>query len=313
MKVFVGVTDNAWFATLKEHGCTEANFWLPSARSFKALKPGDLFLFKLHYPQNRIVGGGFFVSYSVLPTFLAWDAFGVGNGTGSLQELDSAIRKYRKKRNQEGDYLQIGCVVLDGLFYFDEANPMPAPPDWSSNIVMGKTYSADGGVGSQLVEQVASRVSGAWVVDVFEEDALKLTRDEVVSGYRRGMVNQRIGQGSFRVLITDAYQRRCAITGERTLPVLQAAHIKSFSEGGPNAISNGILLRSDLHTLYDRGYLAIDEDYRVDVSKRLHEDFDNGQAYYALKGCRLAVLPERQQQRPLKEYLQWHNDMVYLG
>lgn len=313
MKVFVGVTDNNWFATLRENACTEANFWLPSARNFKALSPGDLFLFKLHYPQNCIVGGGTFVDYSVCPTFLAWDAFRIGNGTNSLEELNLSIRKYRKKRNQEGDNLQIGCVVLNELFYFDESNPMPAPRDWSSNIVTGKTYSADEEVGSELVEQVASRVKGAWVVDATVEDAGSPHADEVASGYRRGMANHRIGQGSFRILITDAYQRRCAITGEKTLPVLQAAHIKSLSAGGPNAVNNGILLRSDIHALYDSGYITIDTDYRVDVSHRLHDDFDNGLVYYAFKGRRLKVLPKQQWQRPLKDYLQWHNDEIYLG
>jgi putative restriction endonuclease len=39
-------------------------------------------------------------------------------------------------------------------------------------------------------------------------------------------VQPRLGQGAFRLLVTDAYQRRCAVTGERTLPVLDAAHIR---------------------------------------------------------------------------------------
>lgn len=69
------------------------------------------------------------------------------------------------------------------------------------------------------------------------------------------LMRARLGQGAFRVMVSDAYQRRCAVTGERTLPFLEAAHIRPYTEEGPRVISNGLLLRSDLHTLFDRGYM----------------------------------------------------------
>ena len=86
------------------------------------------------------------------------------------------------------------------------------------------------------------------------------------------------------MLVTDAYNRRCAVTGERTLPVLQAAHIKPYAESGPNRVSNGLLLRSDLHILFDRGYVTINRDYRLEVSPRIREEFENGRQYYAMAG-----------------------------
>lgn len=64
------------------------------------------------------------------------------------------------------------------------------------------------------------------------------------------IVRPRLGQGAFRIVVTDTYERRCAVTGERTLPVLEAAHIKSYADGGAHDITNGLLLRSDLHTLF---------------------------------------------------------------
>lgn len=54
------------------------------------------------------------------------------------------------------------------------------------------------------------------------------------------IIYPRIGQGTFKVIVTEAYHRRCAITGEKT--------------------SNGLLLRKDMHTLFDRGYITINED-----------------------------------------------------
>ena len=113
------------------------------------------------------------------------------------------------------------------------------------------------------------------------------------------------------ILVADAYQRRCAITGERTMPVLQAAHIRSFGQEGPNAVNNGILLRSDMHALFDAGYITIDDDLRVVVSKRLHDDYGNGKDYYPYHGRRLSVVPERASHRPAKEYLDWHHDHVF--
>lgn len=63
----------------------------------------------------------------------------------------------------------------------------------------------------------------------------------------------RLGQGTFRIVVTDAYERQCAVTGERTLPVLEAAHVRPYGRSGPHDPRNGLLLRSDLHTLFDRG------------------------------------------------------------
>lgn len=89
MKIWVGVTDEDWFVRLKHLEPDEVNFWQPSGgRAFRALAPGEPFLFKLHSPKNVIVGGGFFVSHTPLPTSLAWDTFGIKNGVGSLREPD---------------------------------------------------------------------------------------------------------------------------------------------------------------------------------------------------------------------------------
>ena len=103
----------------------------------------------------------------------------------------------------------------------------------------------------------------------------------------------------------------CAATGEKTLPVLQAAHIKPYSYGGEHAITNGLLLRADLHILFDRGYLTITPDLRVEVSPRIKEAWTNGRDYYALHGSELKNLPEHAALRPSIELLQWHNENVY--
>jgi putative restriction endonuclease len=127
------------------------------------------------------------------------------------------------------------------------------------------------------------------------------------------LARARLGQGGFRVLVTEAYGRRCAVTGERTLPVLQAAHVKPFSRKGPHVLGNGVLLRSDIHTLFDRGYVGITPDLRLVVSSRLKADFSNGREYYAHHGSPLQCLPGRPEDRPAAEYIEWHREHVFLG
>src|SRR5690606_4188260 len=98
------------------------------------------------------------------------------------------------------------------------------------------------------------------------------------------LVKVRIGQGAFRVMVTNAYEKKCAITGEKTLPVLEAAHIKPYAKSGRHLISNALLLRSDIHKLFDTGYLTITTDHKVLVSRRIKEEFENGREYYRFHG-----------------------------
>lgn len=305
MKIYVGVTDKDWYELVKSECADEVNFWKPGTSNFKALQQNDMFLFKLHAPDNYIVGGGFFVRFSILPTYLAWEAFGIKNGTRSLKELNDRIMKYRARNRIDGENPQIGCIILTEPFYFDQNEWMPIPADWKNSIVQGKTYDTDSFIGRKLYYDVLERIGDQKVDSAENEDELPR--------YSESMTKHRIGQGAFRVGVTDAYQRRCAITGEKTLPVLQAAHIKPVSEKGPYKISNGILLKSDFHTLYDEGYITITTDFRVDVSKRLHDDYGNGKDYYKYHGQHMLILPDSIEQRPSREYLEWHNEHVFLG
>ena len=300
MQIYVGITDYKWFQFLKERNCEEVNSWKPGSQPFKALQQNELFLFKLHAPQNYIVGGGYFVKYSLFPTYLAWAAFGEKNGTSSLCELNNAIEKYRARNNIIVQNPQIGCIILTDVFYFDECDWIPAPENFSRSIVQGKRYHTENADGMRLFQEVQERLHTGFLLS------------EQVNRYKEYLAKHRLGQGAFRVVVTDAYKRRCSITGEKTLPVLEAAHIKPYAAEGPNSVNNGLLLKSDFHTLFDSGYITIDEDYRIDVSRRLHEDYGNGRDYYKYHGQKLLILPEKKIDLPSRDYLRWHNENVFL-
>ena len=126
------------------------------------------------------------------------------------------------------------------------------------------------------------------------------------------LIRPRLGQGAFRVAVTDAYDRACAVTGEHSLPALEAAHIRPFAQEGPHVVNNGLLLRADLHRLFEQGYIGIDPEGRLDVSERLRADYNNGKTYYPFRGTQLAM-PRMEKERPDRELLQWHHKQVFLG
>jgi len=90
----------------------------------------------------------------------------------------------------------------------------------------------------------------------------------------------------------------------------RAAHVRPLPAGGEHRIDNGPLLRSDVHTLFDRGYLAVDPRYRLQVSPRLRSEFGNGEQFYTRAGSTIA-LPERRTDRPHRDLLEWHLDEVF--
>lgn len=305
MKLYVGLTDRSWYDHLAamDPAPDEVNFWRPGGlTNFKAVEPGAPFLFKLHNPDNVISGWGYFFQHFKLPVSLAWRAYEQKNGAVSLSRLRDLIRKHRGADEHDP---WIGCTILTSPVFLPRDEWFPVPSDWASNIVSGRTYTSDDPLAAALWDAVQQRERIASPLD----DQLAIA----LEGPRYGaefVARARLGQGTFRILVTDAYNRRCAMTGEKTLPVLEAAHIRSFSEGGPNRTSNGLLLRSDLHTLFDSGYMTVTPDYHVEVSPRIREEFNNGKEYYALHGSPL-TLPDDPAARPAREYLEWHNEKVF--
>lgn len=302
MRFWVGVTDQDWFEHLRARAPDEVNFWQPSAgRRAVRLEAGAPFLFKLHAPRNYVVGGGFYVRYSALPARLAWEAFGEKNGVQDYAQLRRRVERYRTTEST-GDPV-IGCNILNSPFFLEERDWIPIPETWAPNTQQGRTFDTTENDGLRLwnaVDGHLAKTAAAVQIEAPRFGAEYLTR-------------ARLGQGTFRVLVTEAYERRCAITGERTLPVLEAAHIKPFAQTGPHLVSNGLLLRSDLHILFDDGYVTVTDDHRVEVSNRIKEEFENGREYYQYRGRQLTKLPDSENEQPAVDLLRWHNEHVYLG
>jgi hypothetical protein len=157
------------------------------------------------------------------------------------------IQRYQSAAPDDRTDFPVGNRILTQPFFFGEADWIPVPSSWSKNIVSFKTYNTDEPDGLHLWEAVTDRMAR------LQPDMI---RDEERYGTPQ-LVRPRLGQGAFRVLVTDLYERRCAVTRERTLPALEAAHIRPYSDGGVHEASNGLLLRRDLHSLFDAGYVTV--------------------------------------------------------
>jgi putative restriction endonuclease len=289
MQFWVGVTDDDWYIRLSRLQPDEVNLWQPSLKPLRNLEPGSLFLFKLRAPNDVIVGGGYFVRFTVLPCFLAWEAFQERNGVATLQDL--ILRAANNQYHRRTRCSELGCNILLQPFFLPEEDWIPIPENWSTTT-HGLTYDSEQAHGQEL-----------W-------NALQLKMRK--HGIPAGHVNKaQPTPGAFQVLVTDAYHRCCAVTDEKLLPALAAAPIKPFAKQGPYVTGNGILLRADIYRLFMEGYVTIDPDLRFIVSEQLRELFEDSREYYRYHGARLQNLPDTGHELPAQEFLRWHREECF--
>jgi putative restriction endonuclease len=126
---------------------------------------------------------------------------------------------------------------------------------------------------------------------------------------RLSEVAAREGQDAFRTAVMEAYGQRCAVTGFDAVQALEAAHIYPYRGSATNAVSNSLLLRADLHRLFDRGALAIDEqDYRVLLKPQL---MVTEYVYLVDDEIRLRP-PRRRDHQPSRAALRFHREWAGL-
>lgn len=316
MTPFVANTDRRWFDFLSTHTpdghLDEVNFWLPkSIRPMKRMAPGEPVFFRLKRPDYCVAGYGFFAHFKVVTIEQAWDLFSWRNGDDTYMGFLRRLSGYR------GEDLSVlanrrkpmGCTILREAHFWPERRWLPwhRSQGWAPNIVQGKTENEPARV-SLLLNQIA--LDAAAPPPEFHHDFHLQDIDERV--WEATTRVRREGQGTFRVRLLDAYGR-CTITGERTQPVLDAAHIQPYLGPSSNHIQNGLLLTKEFHTLFDKGYVTVTPDYEVRVSEALREEWDNGKRYYRHDRQTLRSMPADARMRPSRDALAWHGEHCFLG
>jgi len=157
---------------------------------------------------------------------------------------------------------------------------------------------------------VTSYMSGRFVIEQYDKDPdsavgayvadqdFRATNIEDARKRELRAIAIRRGQPAFRSELLAAYKGRCAISGCSVKAVLEAAHIIAYKGEHTNHVQNGLLLRSDLHTLFDLGLITVDPAaYKVSLAADL-----SGSQYAGLQGAEL-LLPDDRAQWPSREAL----------
>ena len=160
-------------------------------------------------------------------------------------------------------------------------------------------------------EKILADLSNRSIEDKYLEDHEKdYTGDE-----KERLVKTRVNQDFFRNAVLSAYNGKCAITGAGINDFLIASHIVPWSEDKSIRLDpkNGICLNSIHDRAFDRGFITIDNDYRVVVSNKLKEVYSNefiDRVFKSYEGTKIS-LPDKF--IPSKDYLQYHQDKIFLG
>lgn len=289
----VALTDYNWYNCLRDYSNINiVNFWTPTPWNIKNLKVGGyvFFLLKARFGR-KICGYGEFIRYENSTVSTAWNTFGKQNGVDSLEEFNDRIRKYTNKNSNSGfkgiEHI-IGCVILENLVFFDLNN-------------LKETRDFGWVIPNQVVKFKSVDYNGIPTFIANEPSDFTLIKDKVK--YRNTTSKERVGQSKFRNDIMNAYGKKCCITGETTSEILEAAHIQEYISEESNHIQNGLLLRADLHKLFDAGLITINDEYKIQVSRFL--DSSN---YQSLDGKKIN-LPDTG--LPSLEALKWHNTNLF--
>ncbi len=308
---YIANTDSGWFEFLRSlPPQEEVNFWNPSDHYLFRGAIGSPFLFRLKAPINAIGGFGLVAWADRMPDWLAWECFASGNGAPTLEAMRAQITRLREKSKiADGESLdQIGCIILSQPIFFPPELWIPQPADWAKANLRYARYDLTTGEGLRVWRECLDRAAALPLPEA-PAAAVEVHRERFGTPT---LIQPRLGQGVFRLAVTDAYGRACAVTHEHSLPALEAAHIKPYGSGGTHEISNGLLLRSDLHRLFDRGYVTVTPEHQLEVSSQLREHFSNGRSYYPLHGS-VITMPRRPEHLPSADALRWHNEHAFLG
>ena len=221
---------------------------------------------------------------------------GKRNGCESKEELRRKITLYLEKNSkqnlkEEGDDYKIGCIVLSNCEFWENGEYLNIEDfnlSFPKEVVKLKYFDEDDLIKNSL--------------------SLPEKKDfELVSAVRERFENvtttKRDGQARFKRRMLEIYSNKCCISGEEIPELLDAAHIQPYINNSSNHIQNGLLLRKDLHTLFDNGLLSISQNYTISLSPLIKSKY-----YLDFKEKSLS-LPANNRDYPSKQALKLREDM----
>jgi len=309
LKLFLSITDTELVNFYRRQQLDEINYWRQDKRTFSSLGYHEPFCFVSHMVKGqprKIMGVGFFVEFRRMSPQATWLRFGRKNGFATELEFRQRVLARKGAAGKKpGLDPELGCILLTNPIFFPKQDWIEVPPSMSPRVVAGKTYSTEDEEGAELWTQLEKLIERDLPPVQVEE--LVAEKQTYQSSYRR---NVRLGQESFRSTLLSAYHGTCAVSGCQILPLLEASHIQPWSRRGPQSIRNGLLLRVDLHRLFDAGYWTIAPDHQILVSPSLVQDFPTDPFYHSLSHSTLQF-PADPNLRPAPHFLDWHRKHIF--
>lgn len=153
------------------------------------------------------------------------------------------------------------------IVYSKDKNPDLANEDlcWGDSVILIDLDTKSGT--AEWIDSTNTEYNGVVTWKLIDEPLVGEIVREPVTRIQRN-------QARFRAALL-ALDECCTITGEKTKEVLEAAHIIPASSGGAEVIENGIILRADIHRLYDANLFTINEMGKIDVSEEVAEPYKN--------------------------------------
>ena len=285
----------------------EVNLWLSTNKEKprgSTLIEGTPFLirFKPNKNSNKeyIVGGGLFYQAEKGMTYSeAWKYYREANGVTSEKEFHE-IAEDKNGNKAITSYIIRSPIFLDKdewIDYFKVISkkiPEKTPQQPLDHFEFNKPDT------KKLWKNIKEKFTTIEACKNFNENA-KNPKDLIGR-------ETRPGQLTFRKELLKLFEDKCAVTGINATGIIEAAHIKRYSEVLEHDISNGIPLRADLHRLLDSGYATIrknGEEFQFIISDKFWKDHNDSSEMY--RECHKAKIKMPSGWRIDEKYLEWHH------
>lgn len=309
-------TSPKWISSLKtnyENGRLGKyiNFWTSNKKEFKSLKEGELFAFLSHDKTNSenvaIVGGAHFSHFEKMSIADAWEKYGISNGSESLEDLLSSIKKTITGKNFQLN-TDIGCIILKDIFFLDEYIYIKEDNqiNWDKHTVGYKKYYTDDPVGKDLYNLITTYKNGENKPNKEIKEIINDIENSEIKGKEiTALIKRRVNQSIFRKRLLNKYNSCCLCKLDNP-SLLRASHIKPWSVSDEDEkldVNNGFLLCPNHDALFDAGFITFSDEGNIIISKRL--DDKNCSLLGINPSMKISVSEEN------KKYLEYHRSVKF--
>lgn len=264
MQILLKNVTRAWAEVVQKLASPdEVNLWhVGKRRAWRVPAPGDLVLFRIESRTREIAGYGRFIATTCHSPQEAWDLFAFANGAWSLEGLLAQVEA--RWSRADGPAPMLANTLIAQPVFFPPLNPFELPDVFPTNRSAVRLCSAWSRPGRILISRLRHHAGRSLVFGQSPQARLLGYRTYRVPG-----TVVRVDGRTLRSIVSELYDHRCAISGDRVKVTFDAVHAWPREFGGPDDLGNMMLLTVDLHRLWDAGLIAVDERHRLMVSQEV--------------------------------------------